>query len=77
MGNRVVVTGLGAISPLGNTVKETWEGTSQGKSGITEITKFDASKLSVKIAGEVKGFDPLNYVEKKRSKKWRPLLSTL
>ncbi|GHU21300.1 hypothetical protein AGMMS50243_18630 [Betaproteobacteria bacterium] len=54
---RVVVTGLGAVSPIGNTVSDTWENLLAGKSGIGAITRFDASALSVRIAGEVKGFD--------------------
>jgi len=54
---RVVVTGLGAITPLGNTVTEYWQGLLQGRSGISSITLFDASGLDCQIAGEVKGFD--------------------
>lgn len=60
---RVVITGLGAISPLGLTVKEFWEGLIAGRSGIGRITQFDASGLPCQIAGEVKGFDPKNYRE--------------
>jgi beta-ketoacyl-acyl-carrier-protein synthase II len=59
----VVITGLGAISPLGLTVKEFWEGLIAGRSGIGRITQFDASGLPCQIAGEVKGFDPKNYRE--------------
>jgi 3-oxoacyl-[acyl-carrier-protein] synthase II len=54
---RVVVTGLGCISPVGNTVAEAWSSLLSGQSGIDQITKFDASAFSCKIAGEVKGFD--------------------
>ena len=56
---RVVVTGLGAITPLGNTLAETWEGLINGKSGAGPITHFDASKFKTHFACEVKGFDPL------------------
>ena len=56
---RVVVTGLGAITPLGNTLPETWEGIINGKSGAGPITQFDASKFKTQFACEVKGFDPL------------------
>ncbi len=66
MMRRVVVTGIGALSPTGLDVDSTWSGIAAGKSGITEITQFDASKYSVRIAGELKGFDPLKYIEKKR-----------
>src|SRR4029450_95521 len=54
---RVVVTGLGLISPVGNTVAEGWANLLAGKSGIANITKFDASNFACKFAGEVKGFD--------------------
>ena len=66
---RVVVTGLGAITPLGNTVKEYWQGLLQGCSGIGPITLFDASRHACRIAGEVKGFDPHNYLEPKEAKR--------
>lgn len=67
---RVVITGLGAITPLGNTVQEFWEGILQGKSGAAPITKFDATAFKTKFACEVKGFDPLEYIEKKELKKY-------
>lgn len=60
---RVVVTGLGAVTPLGNTVSEFWSGVVQGKSGAGPITQFDAEKFKVKFACEVKGFDPLQYID--------------
>jgi 3-oxoacyl-[acyl-carrier-protein] synthase II len=66
---RVVVTGLGAITPLGNTVKEYWQGLLQGRSGIGPITLFDASGMDCRIAGEVKGFDPCDYLERKEAKR--------
>lgn len=59
MRRRVVVTGMGCISPVGNTVKETWEALLAGKSGAGMITVFDASKHKTRIAAEVKGFDPV------------------
>ena len=62
---RVVITGMGAVTPLGNTVAETWEGICAGKSGIARITKFDCAAFDTKIAGELKGFDPLQYVNRK------------
>src|ERR1019366_8449258 len=54
---RVVVTGMGAVSPVGNSVSESWDSLRAGRGGIVSITHFDASKLPVRIAGEVKGFD--------------------
>jgi 3-oxoacyl-[acyl-carrier-protein] synthase II len=65
---RVVVTGLGAITPLGNTVPEYWQGLLQGSNGIGNITLFDASPLTCRIAGEVKGFDPHDYLNRKHVK---------
>jgi 3-oxoacyl-[acyl-carrier-protein] synthase II len=62
---RVVITGLGAVTPLGNTVAETWEAVCSGRSGIGPITKFDSSAFATKIAGEIKHFDPLAFVNKK------------
>jgi 3-oxoacyl-[acyl-carrier-protein] synthase II len=59
---RVVITGMGALTPLGLTVDETWSGLVAGQSGIGPITRFDASNLPIRIAGEVKGFDPTNYI---------------
>ena len=66
---RVVVTGLGAITPLGNTVTQYWQGLLQGRSGISSITLFDASGLDCQIAGEVKGFDPCDYINRKEAKR--------
>lgn len=60
---RVVVTGLGAITPLGNNVAETWDGLKNGKNGIAPITVFDAEKFKAKLGAEVKGFDPKAYLE--------------
>lgn len=65
MTRRVVVTGLGFVSPLGHTVSETWEAIKAGKSGIGPITRFDASNHLVKIAAEVKNFNPADYMPAK------------
>ena len=69
MQRRVVVTGLGAVTPLGNDVPTTWSKLIAGESGIDRITLFDPSPFTVQIAGEVKNFDPLNYVEKKDARR--------
>lgn len=66
---RVVVTGLGAITPIGNTLHDYWEGLLQGRSGIGPITLFDASHHACRIAGEVKGFDPQAYMDRKDAKR--------
>lgn len=66
---RVVVTGLGLITPLGIGVDASWNAAVDGKPGICRITQFDASSLPVQIAGEVKGFDPVSYIEAKEIKK--------
>ncbi len=66
---RVVITGVGAISPLGNTLAESWSHALEGRSGIARITKFDASQFDVTFAGEVKNFVADTYVEKKEQKK--------
>ena len=66
---RVVVSGIGAICAVGNTVQETWSNLLAGKSGVSRITHFDASQFACQIAAEVKNFDPLNYIEKKELKK--------
>ncbi len=66
---RVVVTGLGAITPLGNNVTSTWDAVKHGKSGITKISRFDTSKHSVQIAGEVKGFKVEDYLSTKEARK--------
>ena len=60
---RVVITGLGAVTPLGNNVKDTWEAMKAGKNGIAPITLFDTAAYKAKLAAEVKGFDPKDYLE--------------
>jgi len=79
---RVVITGLGALTPVGNTVEEFWSALTQGKSGIGPITKFDANekadngeyKFVTRIAGEVRNFDELKYVDKKDARRLDPYL---
>jgi len=66
---RVVVTGLGAITPIGNNVSDYWNGLLNGVSGAGEITRFDASKFKCRIACEVKNFDPLQFFDKKEARK--------
>lgn len=65
MKRRVVITGLGAVTPLGNTAAESWANAVAGKSGIGPITRFDASAYASRVAGEIRNFDPLQYVDKK------------
>lgn len=67
---RVVVTGLGAITPIGNTVPEYWNGLLTGVSGATPINRFDASKFKTQFACEVKNFDPLQYFDRKEVRKY-------
>ena len=69
MTRRVVVTGVGLLTPLGIGTELSWEAIRTGKSGIGPITRFDPTAFSCRIAGEVKGFDPANYIEKKEIKK--------
>lgn len=66
---RVVITGLGALSPVGLNAKDTWTNVLKGQSGISKITKFDTTGFDTQIAGEVKGFNPDLYIEKKEQKK--------
>ena len=72
MARRVVITGVGMVSPLGLTVKESWQRAVAGKSGIGLITHFDTSAFTTKIAGEVKNFDPEVYFEKKEIRRLDP-----
>lgn len=69
---RVVVTGLGALTPLGNTVTDYWNGLINGVSGADRITRFDASKFKSQFACEVKNFDPLNFFDRKEVRKYDP-----
>ncbi len=67
---RVVVTGLGAITPIGNTVKDFWKGLISGKNGVAEITRFDHTNYKTHFAAEVKDYDPENYFDKKDVRKY-------
>src|SRR4051794_25625879 len=66
---RVVVTGIGALTPLGLNVESSWDNMIQGRSGVGRVTAFDASEIDAQIAAEVKGFEPDTYLEKKEQKK--------
>ena len=67
---RVVITGVGTVNPLGNSVEEYWNNLKKGVSGAGPITHFDASKHTTQFACEVKNFDPLQYMEKKEVRKY-------
>jgi 3-oxoacyl-[acyl-carrier-protein] synthase II len=69
LARRVVVTGLGLITPVGNSVETTWAALMSGRNGVGPIQKFDTEKFSVKFAAEVKDFDPLKYIPKKEARK--------
>ena len=69
MERRVVITGLGAITPIGNNTKEFWKGIKEGKCGIDEITHFDTTNFKVKLAAEVKGYNPEEYFDRKAAKR--------
>ena len=72
--HRVVITGMGAITPLALTIGETWEALLAGRSGIGPITHFDASELKTRFAGQVKNFDPENYMERKEARRTDPFI---
>jgi len=74
MKRRVVITGLGAVTPLGNDMRTTWEGIKTGRSGVRTITTFDASAFSTRIAGELRGFDPLSYMNRKEAQRTDPFI---
>lgn len=69
MSRRVVVTGMGAITPIGLSVDEFWEGIKEGKIGFDRITRFDTTDFKCKLAAEVKGFDGKNYMDFKAAKR--------
>ncbi|HUG37764.1 MAG TPA: beta-ketoacyl-ACP synthase II [Candidatus Limnocylindrales bacterium] len=71
---RVVITGVGAVTPVGNTAEEFWASLREGRSGIGPITRFDTTGFPTRIAGELKGFDPLNFIDKKDDRKLDPYL---
>ena len=66
---RVVITGMGAVTPLGLTVEESWLAVRAGTCGIAPITLYDTSGMKAKLAGEVKGFEPADYMEKREARK--------
>ena len=68
--HRVVVTGLGAVTPIGNTVQDYWNGLTSGRNGVASISLFDASKHACRFAAEVKDFDPTGLIEPKDAKRW-------
>ena len=68
--HRVVVTGLGAVTPIGNTVSDYWEGLASGRNGVAAITLFDASRHACRFAPEVKDFDPVGMIDRKEAKRW-------
>jgi len=68
-GTRVAITGMGAITPLGNSVSEFWQACVEGKSGIDYVTQFDATGYPSRIAGEVKGFDPQDYMDRREARR--------
>ncbi|MCX5885032.1 MAG: beta-ketoacyl-ACP synthase II [Proteobacteria bacterium] len=74
MERRVVVTGLGIISPLGIGIKENWQALCEGRSGIGPITRFDTTEYETKIAGEVKNFDPTSFLDRKEARKMDPFI---
>ena len=71
---RVVITGVGAVTPVGNTAEEFWQALMEGRSGIGPITRFDTTGFDTRIAGELKGFDPLKYIDRKDDRKFDPFL---
>jgi 3-oxoacyl-[acyl-carrier-protein] synthase II len=72
MMKRVVITGMGALTPIGNNLKDFWTALINGKNGAGPITRFDASKFKTRFACEIKNFDPLNYFERSEAKKYDP-----
>ena len=69
MSRRVVITGLGTVAPVGNSVDEAWENLKAGKSGISLITRFDTSELATKFAGEIKDFDANALIGRKEARR--------
>ena len=72
MAHRVVITGLGTVNPMGNSVDAFWEAIKAGRSGLGPITKFDTTEYATKIAGEVKDFNPSDYMDKREARKMEP-----
>jgi 3-oxoacyl-[acyl-carrier-protein] synthase II len=71
-GRRVVVTGIGLVTPLGVGTKKTWDALLRGESGIGPVTRFDAARYATRIAGEIRDFDPLSFIERKEVRKMDP-----
>ncbi len=71
---RVVITGLGAVSPLGLDVGSTWQGLSEGNSGVSAITTFDTRDFPTKIAASVQGFDPTLYLNQREARRMSPFI---
>ena len=69
LSKRVVITGMGAVTPIGIGKDEFWKGLMEGRNGIERITRFDPSEVNAQIAGEVKGFNPEDYIDKKEAKR--------
>ncbi|MCZ6857135.1 MAG: beta-ketoacyl synthase N-terminal-like domain-containing protein, partial [Gemmatimonadetes bacterium] len=69
MKRRVVVTGMGLVTPVGKTTDETWEALLAGRSGAAPIERFDPERFDVKFACEVKGFDPTDYMDRKEARR--------
>ena len=67
---RVVVTGLGIVSPVGNTVQQAWSNILAGKSGVRGVTRFDPSRIASRIAGEVRDFDVSQYLSRRKRAGW-------
>lgn len=72
---RVVVTGIGALTPIGNNVNDFWQSLLEGKSGADLITKFDTTEFNTKFACELKNYDPTDYIDKKIQEEWILILS--
>ena len=75
MDRRVVITGMGLVTPVGIGVKESWDALCAGKSGIDEITRFDTTNYQTKIAGEVKDFQPTDFLPKKDAKRTQTFIA--
>ena len=71
---RVVITGIGAVTPLGLSMDETWNAVLAGRSGIDTVTRFDTSELNTRFAGELKGFDAKNYMDRKEARRLDPYI---
>ena len=71
---RVVITGIGAVTPLGLTMDETWDALLAGRSGIDTVTRFDTSELNTRFAGELKGFEAKNYMDRKEARRLDPYI---